>query len=54
MQDLVKWGIMTDWRYSYFTMMPAYESHLLNQFALLTKKGLIFRGQRAVFYSIEQ
>ena len=24
MEEFGKWGIMTDWRYSYFTMMPAY------------------------------
>lgn len=60
MQDYEKWGIMADWRYSYMTMMPDYEGYVLEQFAnLLQKKGtrkdkdLIFRGNRAVFWSID-
>lgn len=30
MQDCEKWGIMSDWRYSYMTMMPDYEAYVLD------------------------
>lgn len=52
---------MTDWRYSYLTMMPDYEASVLESFAemLRRKPGrrganeeLIFRGSRAVFWSV--
>ena len=59
---------MTDWRYSYLTMskffsnyqiyiVPAYEASVLEAFAkmLMNKKSdMIFRGSRAVFWSIDQ
>jgi isoleucyl-tRNA synthetase len=33
MEDYKQWGIMTDFRYSYFTMMPSYEANVLERFA---------------------
>ena len=60
MQDYTQWGIMTDWRYSYLTMMPDYEASVLDSLAkLLRQRGrgqsdLIYRGSRAVFWSTDQ
>jgi isoleucyl-tRNA synthetase len=63
MEDFEKWGIMTDWRYSYLTMMPDYEAYVIEQFGQLLKgaanrrvgeNDLIFRGSRAVFWSVDQ
>lgn len=47
------WGIMSDWRLSYFTMMPAYQSMVLKSFAKLIAQGHVFRGDRPVFWSID-
>ena len=30
MTEFSQWGIMTDWRYSYFTMQPEYQAMVLN------------------------
>ncbi len=37
MQDYTQWGIMTDWRYSYLTMMPDYEASVLESLAKLLR-----------------
>lgn len=50
MQDYSKWGIMTDWRYSYLTMsklllfiyhyiVPTYESTVIGNFSKLVKNN---------------
>ena len=60
MEDGIKWGIMTDWRHSYFTMsniilsslVPAYESMVLKSFAKLHDKGLVARKHRTVLWSV--
>jgi isoleucyl-tRNA synthetase len=45
MESFSKWGIMTDFRYSYLTMQPLYESNVLDKFAdLVQKGGVIARG----------
>jgi len=54
MNDLSKWGILTDFRYSYFTMMPAYEANVIERFADLMDKRMVSRGSRPVFWSVEQ
>lgn len=53
MAEFQKWGIMTDWRYSYFTMMPAYQTMVLRSFQKFVKKGLVFRGNRPIFWSVK-
>ena len=53
MAELQHWGVMTDWRYSYFTMMPTYQSMVLRKFGEFIRKGLVFRGDRPVFWSVE-
>lgn len=48
-----QWGIMSDWRLSYFTLMPTYQSMVIKKFAKFASKGMIFRGDRPVFWSID-
>lgn len=52
MNDHKKWGIMTDWRHSYYTMMPEYQAMVLNKFSQLVNKGMIDRSDRPVFWSV--
>ena len=54
MNDLMKWGIMTDYRYSYLTMMPTYEANVLERFADLIDKRMVARSNRPVFWSVKQ
>ena len=54
MKDLTTWGILTDWRYSYMTMMPAYEANVLERFADMLDIGMIKTGSRPVFWSVKQ
>ena len=54
MRDLTQWGILTDYRYSYLTMMPAYEANVLDRFADMLDKGMIRTGDRPVFWSVKQ
>ena len=53
MSELQQWGIMTDWRYSYFTLMPSYQAMVLRVFGQFMRKGLVFRGDRPIFWSVE-
>ena len=53
MNDLSKWGILTDFRYSYFTMMPEYEANVIERFADLMDKRMVSRGSRPVFWSVD-
>jgi len=52
MNDLKKWGIMTDWRHSYYTMMPEYQAMVLNKFSQFVNKGMVDRSDRPVFWSV--
>ena len=52
MRDLTQWGILTDFRYSYMTMMPQYEANVLDRFADLADKKMIKTGSRPVFWSV--
>ena len=54
MRDLSAWGILTDFRYSYLTMMPAYEANVLDRFADMLDRGMIKTGARPVFWSVKQ
>ena len=53
MRDLSKWGILTDFRYSYMTMMPQYEANVLDRFADLIDRRMIRTGSRPVFWSVQ-
>jgi isoleucyl-tRNA synthetase len=53
MSEMQQWGIMTDWRYSYFTRMPSYQTMVLRRFSEFIRKGMVFRGDRPLFWSVE-
>jgi isoleucyl-tRNA synthetase len=44
-------GVSADWDNPYLTMSPAYEARELEAVALLLEKGLLFRGDRTVWWS---
>jgi isoleucyl-tRNA synthetase len=54
MNEMQEWGIMADWRYSYFTMMPTYQAMVLRKFSEFIRKGMVFRGDQPVFWSVEK
>mmetsp|Transcript_3334 Transcript_3334/g.5538 ORF Transcript_3334/g.5538 Transcript_3334/m.5538 type:complete len:219 (+) Transcript_3334:634-1290(+) len=54
MNELQQWGVMADWRYSYFTSMPAYQSMVLRSFADLIKRNQIYWGDRPVLWSVKE
>ena len=54
MRDFSNWGILTDFRYSYMTMMPAYEATVLDRFADMIDRGMVRTGSRPVFWSVKQ
>ena len=53
MAELQQWGIMADWRYSYFSLMPAYQSMVIRKFGQLIRNKMVFRGDRPVFWSVK-
>ena len=54
MSLLQKWAILTDQRYAYLTMQPAYEANILNKFADLLQKKLIYTSERPVIWSVKE
>jgi isoleucyl-tRNA synthetase len=54
MDELKTWGIMADWRYSYFTMMPTYQAMVIRKFGEFVRKNMAFRGDRPIFWSVEK
>jgi len=54
MAELQQWGIMTDWRYSYFTMMPSYQAMVLRKFKEFIEKRMVVWGDRPVLWSTEK
>jgi isoleucyl-tRNA synthetase len=51
MNELAQWGIMTDWRYSYFTLMPAYQAMVIRTFGELIDRRLVLWSDRPVLWS---
>ena len=53
MSELQQWGIITDWRYSYFTMMPAYQAMVLRKFNEFIQRRMVAWSDRPVLWSVE-
>lgn len=53
MAELQQWGIMTDWRYSYFTLLPLYQSMVLRSFSTFVQKRMVTWSDRPVLWSVE-
>ena len=45
-------GVLADWAQEYRTMDPAYEAEILRAFATFVEKGLVYRAQKPVLWSI--
>ena len=54
MNELSQWGIMTDWRYSYFTMQPEYQAMVLREFGNMMKKRVVYWGDRPALWSVKE
>ena len=53
MAELQQWGIMTDWRYSYFTLLPLYQSMVLRSFSSFVAKRMVTWSDRPLMWSVE-
>jgi len=45
-------GIVADWAHEYKTKAPAFEADILRTFAAFVEKGLVYRRQKPVYWSI--
>eukprot|EP01130_Rhizamoeba_saxonica_P001154 TRINITY_DN1103_c0_g1_i3.p1 TRINITY_DN1103_c0_g1~~TRINITY_DN1103_c0_g1_i3.p1 ORF type:complete len:954 (-),score=186.34 TRINITY_DN1103_c0_g1_i3:1041-3518(-) len=50
-KHFMKWGVMGDWDKPYKTMQKIYEARQIGLFHTLYKKGLIYRGNKPVYWS---
>ncbi|MBH98096.1 MAG: isoleucine--tRNA ligase [Rhodospirillaceae bacterium] len=50
--DLIRLGVLGDWKKPYITMDPAYEAEQIRAFAKLVEKGLIYRGYKPVHWCL--
>ena len=53
MSEMKQWGIMADWRQSYSTLAPRYQAMVIRTFGSLIERGLVFRGERPIFWSVQ-
>lgn len=49
-KQFVRLGILADWDRPYLTMQPGYEGAVLDTFAQLVERGLIYRGKKPVHW----
>lgn len=45
-------GVLADWAAEYKTMNPDYEAEIVNTFAAMVEKGLVYRSKKPVYWSI--
>ena len=44
-------GVLGDWEHPYLTLDPSYEAAIVNSFARMVKKGLVYRSKKPVLWS---
>ena len=49
--QFVRLGILTDWNNPYLTLTPDYEERQIRLFAKMVESGLIYRGQKPIYWS---
>ncbi|MGI6345230.1 MAG: isoleucine--tRNA ligase [Bacillota bacterium] len=49
-QDFERLGVRSDWKHPYLTLRPEYEARQLDIFAAMVEKGLIYKGQKPVYW----
>jgi isoleucyl-tRNA synthetase len=47
-EQFVRLGIIADWEHPYLTLQPEYEEAIIRSFAVLVKKGYVYRGLKPV------
>jgi len=51
MADFKKLNVIADWAHPYITFQPEFEAKQIELFAKMTKKGLIYKGLKPVYWS---
>ena len=52
-EEFIRLGVLGDWDNPYMTLVPEYEAAQLGAFADLVKKGLVYKGQKPVYWCID-
>ncbi|MEA4880338.1 MAG: isoleucine--tRNA ligase [Synergistaceae bacterium] len=52
-KEFIRLGVLGDWENPYITLNPEYEAAQLGAFADLVAKGLVYKGQKPVFWCID-
>ncbi|HRX25843.1 MAG TPA: class I tRNA ligase family protein, partial [Aminivibrio sp.] len=52
-EEFIRLGVLGDWENPYMTLKPQYEAAQLGAFAELVKKGLVYKGQKPVYWCID-
>ena len=52
-EEFIRLGVLGDWENPYMTLAPHYEAAQLGAFAELVKKGLVYKGQKPVYWCID-
>lgn len=52
-EEFIRLGVFGDWENPYITLVPEYEAAELGTFATLVKKGLVYKGQKPVFWCVD-
>lgn len=51
--EFVRLGVAGDWKNPYITLKPGYEAAQIETFADMVEKGLIYKGQKPVYWCID-
>jgi isoleucyl-tRNA synthetase len=51
--EFIRLGVFGDWDNPYMTLFPEYEAAQLGAFADMVEKGLVYRGEKPVFWCID-
>ncbi len=52
-EEFVRLGVLGDWENPYMTLHPEYEAAQLGAFADLVEKGLVYKGQKPVYWCVD-
>ena len=51
--EFIRLGVFGDWENPYMTLFPEYEAAQLGAFADMVEKGLVYRGEKPVFWCVD-
>ncbi|HBA55917.1 MAG TPA: isoleucine--tRNA ligase, partial [Syntrophorhabdus aromaticivorans] len=52
-EEFIRLGVLGDWENPYMTLAPEYEAAELGALATFVSKGLVYKGQKPVFWCID-